>query len=211
MSKKARFIVVEGVDHAGKGTQLDKIETFLKGRGVDVVRFREPGGTKIGERIRELLLDKEHGKMTAKTELMLFFAARTQLLEQEVLPALKAGVTVLLDRYYYSSAAYQGIDLLGPNWVLNFSEDWLRLPEPDVVVYLDGDPEVLAKRAHGEGDRIEAKGVQFQKKVRAAYVAMADHHGDLFETVNADQSAPEVWADIQKILESRVLGEIVHG
>lgn len=205
MSKKARFVVFEGVDHCGKTTALDRAEAFLRPH-VAVVRYREPGGTKIGERIRELLLDKEHGKMAAKAELLLFFAARVQLLEQEILPALKAGMTVILDRYYFSSAAYQGVDLLGPNWVLNFAEDWLRLPEPDLVVYLDGDPEVLAKRAHGEPDRIEAKGVAYQKKVRAAFVAMADHHSDLFETVNAERSVEEAWADIQKILESKVLG-----
>jgi dTMP kinase len=211
MSKKARFIVIEGVDHSGKTTALDRTETFLRLRGVDLVRFREPGGTPIGERIRELLLDKEHGRMTAKTELLLFFAARTQLLEQEVLPALKAGLVVLLDRYYYSSAAYQGVDLLGPNWVLNFAEDWLRLPEPDLVVYLDGDPELLAQRAHGMPDRIEARGIQYQKKVRQAFLSIADHRSDLFETVNAEQSVEEGWADIQKILETRVLEEVVRG
>lgn len=205
MSKKARFIVFEGVDHCGKTTALDRTEAFLRGRGLDVARFREPGGTLIGERIRELLLDKARKEITPKTELMLFFAARTQLIETEILPALKAGRVVLCDRYYYSSAAYQGIELFGPNWVLNFAEDWLRLPEPDLVVYLDGDPELLAKRAHGEPDRIEAKGVQYQKKVRAAFVAMADHHSDLFETVNAERSVEAAWADIQKILEEKVL------
>lgn len=211
MSKKAKFVVFEGVDHCGKTTALDRAETFLRLHGVDLVRYREPGGTPIGERIRELLLDKGHNEMTAKTELMLFFAARTQLLEQEILPALKAGMTVLCDRYYFSSAAYQGTQLYGPNWVLNFAEDWLRLLEPDLVIYLDGDPEILAKRAHGQPDRIEAKGVAYQKKVRAAFVAMADHHSDLFETVNAERSVEEGWADIQKILEARVLEEIHHG
>lgn len=206
MSKKARFVVFEGVDHCGKTTALDRTETFLRLRGVDMVRFREPGGTPIGEKIRELLLDKGNNEMTAKTELMLFFAARTQLLEQEILPALEAGKVVLCDRYYYSSAAYQGTQLYGPNWVLNFSQDWLRLPEPDLVVYLDGDPELLAKRAHGESDRIEAKGVRYQERVRAAFLAMADHHSGLFETVNAERSVEEGWADIQKILEAKVLG-----
>jgi dTMP kinase len=207
-NKKARFIVFEGVDHVGKGTQLDRSETFLRLHGVDLVRYREPGGTKVGERIRELLLEKD-GVIVPKCELMLFFAARMQLLETQIEPALRSGMCVLLDRYFYSSAAYQGVDLCGPNWVLNFSEDWLRILEPDVVVYLDGDPEVLARRATGEADRIESKGLDYQRKVRQAYLKMADHRGDLFHTVNAERPIEEVWKGVQGILESRVLEEIV--
>ncbi len=211
MSKKARFVVVEGVDFSGKGTQLDKIETFLRLHGVDLVRFREPGGTKIGEKIRELLLDKANLEMTAKTELLLFFASRMQLLEQEVMPALKAGRVVLCDRYYYSSAAYQGRQIYGANWVLALAEEWLRLPEPDLVIYLDGDPGILASRARAELDRMEAKGVEFQRGVRFSYVSMADHRRDLFETVNAERPIEDVWKDVEKILNERVLEEVVRG
>lgn len=211
MGRKARFVVVEGIDHVGKTTQIDKIETFLRLRGVDLVRYREPGGTKVGERVREILLDKSLGTMVPRAELMLFFGARVQLLETQVEPALRAGQTVVLDRYYYSSAAYQGPFTFTPNWVLGLAEDWLRLIEPDVVIYLDGDPEVLAKRAHGEPDRIEARGLDYQRKVRAAFLSMADHRSDIFETVNAEQSIEKVWADIQKILEEKVLEGIHHG
>lgn len=211
MGKKARFIVVEGVDHCGKTTMLDRAETFLRLHGTDLVRFREPGGTKIGEKVRELLLDKANNEMTAKTELMLFFASRMQLLEQEILPALDQGRTVVCDRYYYSSAAYQGPEIYGSNWVLGLAENWLRLREPHLVVYLDGDPDVLARRSRGEKDRIEEKGIDYQRKVRFAYSAMADHRPDLFRTVNAERPIEDVWKDVQKILESEVLEEVVRG
>lgn len=211
MKKRARFIVFEGLDYVGKGTQLDLAEKFLKEEGLDVVRFREPGGTKIGERIRDVLLDKTFLDMTPRTELMLFFASRTQLLEEKVEPALQAGKCVLLDRYFYSSAAYQGSFVNSPGWVLNLAEDWLRLLEPDLVVYLDGDPEVLAKRARGEKDRIEEKGVEYQKKVRRAYLEMADHRGDLFCQINAERAIEEVQKDVKAALIAHVLGGTVNG
>jgi len=205
MRKRSKFIVFEGVDHCGKTTQLDRAEEFLRKEGQSVLRLREPGGTAIGEKIREILLDKENSNLHPKTELMLFFASRIQLLETQVEPALRSGKIVLLDRYYYSSAAYQGVDLFGPNWVLNFAEDWLRLLEPDLVIYLDGDPELLAARAHGMPDRIEAKGISYQKKVRAAYLSMADHRGDLFHTIDATRPIDTVWVDVKRSLSLFVL------
>jgi dTMP kinase len=143
---KKSFIVFEGVDFCGKTTQINHAETFLKSKGRDVVRFREPGGTVTGEKIRTMLLEKEKEEIRPKAELLLFFASRVQLLDEKVMPAIKAGKTALLDRYYYSTAAYQGPFLLGygSGWVTAFAEDWLRLPEPDLVIYLDGDPEKLA-------------------------------------------------------------------
>lgn len=211
MTKKARFVVFEGVDLAGKGTMLDRAETFLRLHGADLVRYREPGGTKVGERIREILLDKTLGVVTSRCELALFVAARAQLLDTQVLPALRTGQVVILDRYYFSSAAYQGPFVGGVNHAINLNEDWFRFPEPDLVVYLDGDPEVLARRARGEKDRIEEKGLEFQKQVRDAYLKMADHRRDLFVTVNAERPIEDVWKDVQKILEDRVLEEVVRG
>lgn len=196
-----RFIVFEGLDHVGKTTQIDRAEKYLISKNIPVLRLREPGGTEVGEEIRELLLKKREVDLNPRTELMLFFAARFQLLETEIIPALKDGTTVLLDRYYYSTAAYQGSFSYGSAWVLNMAEEWLRLREPDAVIYLDGDPEILAKRAHGEGDRIEAKGVAFQKTVRNAYLTMAEHRPDLFVTINAEMPIENVWEPIQVYLD----------
>lgn len=209
---RKQFIVFEGLDHVGKTTQLDMAETYLRLRGQDVVRFREPGGTEVGERIRALLLEKrEDGvDLVPRAELMLFFASRIQLLDTKIIPSLKEGKTVLLDRYYYSSAAYQGpfvSGVRGPEWVLNMAEEWLRLEDPDRVIYLDGDPELLAKRAAGGVDRIEAKGVEFQKTVRQAYLAMADHRQHLFISIDAMRSVDQVWFDVQKVLDEALEGK----
>lgn len=196
------LIVFEGVDFCGKTTQINYAEEYLKSKGKNVVRYREPGGTAAGEKIRQVLLDITQGAMKPKTEVLLFFAARMQLLEEQVLPAIKAGKTALLDRYYYSTAAYQGsvMDGYGPGWVTALAEDWLRLPEPDLVIYLDGDPDKLAPRKTGEKDRIEARGVEYQKKVRATYLSLADHRRDIFNVVNAEQSVEQVRKEIEAIL-----------
>jgi dTMP kinase len=201
MNRRTKFIVFEGLDHVGKTTQIDKAEAYLKSKGVSVLRLREPGGTEAGEEIRELLLKKRDVDLHPKAELMLFFAARFQLLETRILPAIREGKAVLLDRYYYSTAAYQGPFIYGSNWVLNMAEEWLRLTEPDLVVYLDGDPELLAKRAHGEADRIEAKGLHYQQQVRQAYLGMAERRPDLFATINAAKSIEEVWDSIRLRLD----------
>jgi len=202
-----KLIVFEGVDFCGKTTQLDFAEAFLKEKGLEVVRFREPGGTRTGERIRELLLDKGQVEMRPKTEVLLFFASRVQLIEEKVMPAIRAGMTVLLDRYYYSSMAYQGPflnDIPGeyffkPGWVRSLAENWLRLQKPDLVIYLDGRPEKLAPRKTGEKDRFEERGIEFQEKVRAAYLAMADEIG-AFRIVSAEQPIEEVRREIELIL-----------
>ena len=201
-----KLIVFEGVDFCGKTTQLDFAEAFLKEKGQEVVRFREPGGTKTGERIRELLLDKAQVEMRPMTEVLLFFASRVQLIEEKVLPAIEAGKTVLLDRYYYSSAAYQG-PFLGtqqdghfrPGWVLYIAERQLRLPRPDLVIYLDGDPKKLAPRKSGERDRFEERGIEFQEAVRNAYLAMVDDI-DGFRIVSAEQPIEKVRQQIEEIL-----------
>lgn len=199
---RSKFIVFEGLDHVGKTTQLDKAEEYLKSKGISVLRFREPGGTDAGEEIRELLLKKRAIDLHPKTELMLFFAARFQLLETRILPALREGKAVLLDRYYYSTAAYQGPLIYGSNWVLNMAEEWLRLTEPDLVIYLDGDPELLAHRAaHGEADRIEAKGIHYQNQVRQAYLGMAERRSDLFATIDAARSIENVWNSVRSHLD----------
>lgn len=200
------FIVFEGVDFCGKTTQINHAEEFLKSKGRDVVRFREPGGTAAGERIRSLLLDMD-APMHPKTELLLFFASRMQLMEEKVLPLLGGGKTVLFDRYWYSTAAYQGPFIqmemwegAGAQWIEGLAETWLRLPKPERVIYLDGDPEKLAPRKVGAKDRFEERGVEFQKKVRAAYLAMAKHHSDIFHVVNAERSVEEVRREIEGIL-----------
>ncbi len=205
MGERGKFVVFEGVDHCGKTSQVDRAEAFLKERELPYRRLREPGGTLVGERIREVLLNDKKMEISPRAELMLFFASRFQLCETVIEPALQDGMTVLLDRYYYSSAAYQGPFSYGSQWVLNMAEEWLRLRQPDLVLYLDGRPEVLAARAHGEGDRIEAKGLDYQKLVRSAYQEMAADRSNVFVTIDAEEPIDRVWGEVKKAM-SYLLG-----
>jgi len=190
-----RFVVFEGVDHCGKTTQIDLAEKWLVARGYSVVRFREPGGTEAGERIRDALLDKKLS-ITPLCEMLLFMASRVQLLEQKIVPTLNNGQVVLLDRYWFSTYAYQGFaGDLGTNRVTD-QVNILGLRKPDLVIMLDGDPERLASRHHGASDRIEAKGLKYQQDVRIGYQALVREMKDIFRVIDAEKSVDEVHAAV---------------
>lgn len=201
MSKSGRFIVFEGVDHSGKTTQLDLAHKWLLRRGHDVLRLREPGGTKTGERVRAVLLDRDL-EIVPRCEMLLFMAARVQVLEEMVLPALKLGKTVLMDRYWYSTAAYQGHAAGLGFELVRAQASLLELQEPDTVIYLDGDPERLAARHHGAFDRIEAKGIEYQRKVRSGFEAIARLFPRMFRTVSAEGTPEGIHGHVTRILEA---------
>jgi dTMP kinase len=194
------FIVFEGIDGCGKTTQIGLLEGVLS-KHHHVVRLREPGGTPIGERIREVLLDARHAEMSPMTEFLLYMASRAQLVEETIRPALKRGRVVLLDRYYFSTAAYQGAaGKLGVDYVLDFAEETCRFPQPDLVVVLDVDPAEAARRSMREKDRVEAKGLAYQRKVRAAYLAMAKRDPKRFRVVKASGSIDTVHPNVVEVV-----------
>lgn len=195
MGTSGKFIVFEGVDHCGKTTQIDLAEKWLVGRGHDVLRFREPGGTEVGERVRGVLLDKALS-IVPLCEMLLFMASRVQLLEQKIIPALSKGQTVLLDRYWFSTYAYQGVaGGLSGSLVLD-QVALFNLRRPDLVIMLDGDPERLASRRRGAGDRIEAKGLEYQHWVRFGYQTLIRDMKDLFRVVDAEKPVEDVHAAV---------------
>lgn len=201
MAPSGKFIVFEGVDHCGKTTQIDLAEKWLTARGYGVARFREPGGTEAGERIREVLLDKSIS-IEPMCEMLLFMASRVQLLQQKILPALNAGQLVLLDRYWYSTYAYQGrAGGLGDHLVAS-QAGLLNLQKPDLVVVLDGDPKTLAARHTGVSDRIEAKGIQYQQAVREGYRVLCSEMKDIFRVVNAECVVSDVHLAVINALSS---------
>jgi dTMP kinase len=194
------FIVFEGIDGCGKTTQVGLLERLLA-RKRRVLRLREPGGTPIGEKIRVVLLDARHAEMSPMTEFLLYMASRAQLVEQEIRPALKRGDVILLDRYYYSTAAYQGAaGKLGVRTVLDFAEKTCKFPKPDLVVVLDVEAGEAARRSGGEKDRVEAKGLAYQKKVRAAYLAMARRDPKRFRVVSASGSIEDVHPHVVEVV-----------
>lgn len=175
-----KFIVIDGPDGCGKTTQTKLLVDLLKKRGVAVETFREPGGTAIGEKIRQILLNPEHIQLSTRSELMLYMAARTQLWEEKISPALKEGRCVILDRWLSSTCAYQGYaGGFGMDNVIKIAADCLERPWPDLTIILDVDPETAAKRLKRTLDRMERKGEGYHQKVREGFLKLAKQKKNL--------------------------------
>ncbi len=199
---KPRFITLEGGEGVGKTTNLAFMESYLRTRGVDLVRTREPGGTPLGECIRGLLLDS--GTMTGATELLLVFAARAQHLNEVIRPALAAGQWVLCDRFTDASYAYQGGGRDLDTKVIGFLEQWVQDGlQPDLTLLLDTPIEIGMSRAKERGvtDRFESEHLGFFEKVRMAYLDRAEQYPDRIRRVDASGSLEQVQAGIAVHLE----------
>jgi dTMP kinase len=207
MGQPGALIAFEGVEGAGKSTQLDRLRDELERRGHEVVVTREPGGTPVGERVRDVLLDPATG-LDPRAEALLFAAARAQLVEQVIRPALERGAVVLCDRYLDSSLAYQGGGRglgRGPVQEVNrFATGGLL---PDLVVLLDLDPAEGLGRNPASRDRIEVEGIGFHRRVREAFRELAADDPGRFAVVDAatpaDQVAAAVLAAAIRHLEER--------
>ena len=176
MEKKfsGKFIVLDGPDGCGKTVQTKLLVDWLKEQGAAVETFREPGGTAIGEKIRQILLNPEHIQMSTRSELLLYMAARAQLWEEKIAPALKEDKCVVLDRWLSSTCAYQGCaGGFGMDNVIKIATDCLERPWPDLTIILDVDLETAAKRLKRGLDRMERKGDGYHQKVREGFLKLA--------------------------------------
>lgn len=191
------FLTFEGIDGAGKSTQIERLAARLKRHGLEVLRTREPGGSPIGEKIRALLLADD---MTPRTETLLFFAARAEHVEKTIRPALEQGICVLSDRFTDATYAYQVGGKGFPGKDVESIEQWtLGDFRPDGTVLFDLDPAIAASRRAaraGEGDRFEREAADFFKRVREAYLDRARRHPERFLIVDAESSASEIEAEI---------------
>ncbi|MDP3441804.1 MAG: dTMP kinase [Ignavibacteria bacterium] len=173
------FITFEGLDFCGKSTQVKLLENYLIENDIQLKLIREPGGTSISEKVRDILLDKKNSEMTIETELILFAASRSQLVNQVILPALNEGIFVISDRFHDSSIAYQsfgrGIDLDFVVYLQNFV---IGQAVPDITFYLDITVEEMLsrKRSFKQIDRIESSENDFYEKVREGYLYLSDKH-----------------------------------
>jgi dTMP kinase len=196
MSASGRLITLEGGEGAGKSTVLDAVRLRLEARGIDVVVTREPGGTVLGEVVREIVLDPARRNISAESELLLMFAARAQLVRELIRPALDAGRWVLSDRFTDASYAYQGGGRGQPEQRIAALEEWAAALKPDLTLLLDLPiGEGLARiGGRGEADRIELESNDFFERVRAAYRARADAEPDRFRVIDASRPVDEVRA-----------------
>lgn len=205
MDKPGYFISIEGGDGSGKSTQIQKIKAYLEECGTDVLLTREPGGTPIAERIRELILDPENTAMTARAEMLLYAAARAQHLEEKILPALAAGRTVLSDRFTDSSIAYQGYGRGLGGIVAEVNRIAADGREPDLTFFLDISPqEGMARKKQQDShelDRMEREKAAFHERVYRGYLALAEESGGRICVIDAGQPPDDVFAEIKEELD----------
>ncbi len=202
--QRGYFLTFEGGEGMGKSTQIAVVDKFLRVAGEQVVFTREPGGTPLGERIRELLLDREGG-MQRESELLLMFAARAEHLAQVVVPALAAGKWVICDRFTDASYAYQGGGRGLSDMRIKILEDWVQDGlKPDLTILLDGSISVGMERVgrRGERDRFEQEARGFFQRVRDSYLQRARREPNRFVVLDATAPKEKVSAAIVAKLEA---------
>ncbi len=205
--KQGLFITLEGGEGVGKTTNLSFIQQQLQEQGFDVVLTREPGGTQLAEKIRQLLLDSRQETVSEQAELLMMFAARAQHIEQLIRPALAEGKCVLCDRFTDATYAYQGggrgMDMQTIAWLEKTVQNELR---PDLTFLLDAPIEVGMQRANKRGtlDRFETEHLDFFRRVRACYLQRAEKYPQLIKVVNADQSLEQVQQEIKALIQQLI-------
>lgn len=202
--KSGRFITLEGIEGVGKSTQLQFIANWIKARGQEVVLTREPGGTRTGEAIREVLLHGKDLQIEPGTELLLMFAARAQHLDQIIRPALAKGIHIVCDRFTDASYAYQGGGRGLPMEDIHQLEVWVqRGLQPDLTLLFDASVRTGLARANrrGDPDRFEAETVEFFERARQTYLSRARSDPGRFRIIDAEPGPTEVERQIVSILE----------
>jgi len=199
------FITFEGIDGCGKTTQVRRVEKYLKKCGHRVQILREPGSTRLAERIRKVLLDRRN-HMTAVTELMLYEAARAELVAVEIAPLLKQGVIVLCDRFYDSTTAYQGYGRrLDIGMVKRLHTVAVGTCRPDLTLVLDLPVEAAMRRRGGQPDRLESQSQAFHKRVRSGFREIARTESRRVKLIDARASVDEVFEQVVRHLERKLL------
>jgi dTMP kinase len=196
------FLSLDGVDGSGKSTQVRLLAEWLREHGREVVVCRDPGSTPLGDEIRKLLLDRDDLGITRRSEMLLYMAARAQLVEQVIRPALDAGKTVVSDRYLLANVVYQGhaggLDIAALWQVGRIATGGL---EPDLTFVLDLDDARAAERLARPLDRMERQGDAFRTALRAGYVAEAAANPTRIVVIDASRSVDEVQAELRRAVE----------
>ncbi len=203
------FVSFEGIDFSGKTTQIERLLARLRQHGLQPTLVREPGGTTISEKIRDILLSSDHGEMYSKTELLLYEAARAQLVHQALLPLLESGQLVIADRFFDSSTAYQGcgrhLDLTTVKTINLFATSGLR---PYRTFFIDITPDLAEKRQHQvqhQQDRLEKSGKEFFMTIREGFLNLCREEPERFIRIDGGQDpetiSRQIWDHIRTIWE----------
>ncbi len=202
------FVTFEGPDGCGKTTQVARLAEFLRAQGCDVITTREPGGTRIGDQVRDILHSLDNRSMRPAAELLLYCASRAQLVGDVIRPHLARGGVVLSDRYADSSLAYQGyargIDLNTLRAILDFATGGLR---PGLTLLLDVDAAEGLRRRRGSGgewNRLDQETLDFHRRAREGYLALARAEPDRWVVIDAARRVEDVQADIRAVVEKRL-------
>lgn len=207
--KKGLFITIEGPDGAGKSTQIEYIKNYLKEKNLQAIFTREPGGTNISEKIREIILDKNNTEMSYMTEALLYAASRAQLVEEVIVPALKEGTIVICDRFVDSSIAYQGFGRELGKCIEQINSFAIAGNMPDLTLLLTVDSEkgigrieACSDSKRGEKDRLERENMTFHQRVLEGYIALKDMYPERIRAIDASQSIEAVSRDIKVQLDN---------
>ena len=196
------FICIDGIDGAGKSTQLEMICHAMREQGRDVVTCRDPGGTKLGEKLREVLLGHHDVPIDTMSEMLLYMASRAQLVVDIIQPALRAGKVVVTDRYLSANVAYQGYaGGLAPNDIWQVGEIATRGVLPDLTIVLDLPAEVAWERINRTRDRIESRGLEFMQKVREGFISLSQQSDKRIYLVDASLEAATVHRQIMELIK----------
>lgn len=201
---KGFFITFEGIDGAGKTTQICRLAERLRAAGREVVETVEPGGTPISLKIRQILLDPENRDLSSTAELLLYFSARAQNVDQVIRPALERGAVVICDRFTDSTIAYQGAARgLGEDVVQQLHRIACKSAEPDLTLFLDIDVQTSAER-RGVPDRLELEPDSFRQSVREKFIQLAQKYPQRIHQIQGSQPLEDVEEAIWQVVQSRV-------
>lgn len=188
------FFAFDGIDGAGKSTQIARFVAYLRDNGHDVVVCRDPGGTRLGEQVREILLSPSDVPIDVRTETLLYMASRAQLVNEVIAPALANGQTVVCDRYVSANVAYQGFGGgLPPSEIVSIGHFATAHEVPDMIFVLDLDAELASQRMLRERDRIESRGIEYFRRVRSGFLSL-----------------PEIWPGPIAIIDAAQSEDLVH-
>lgn len=200
------LITLEGIDFCGKTTQAQKLASYLRRKGYKVLLAREPGGDRVAERIRRVLLSKANSQMTPLTELFLYEAARSQLTQNTILPALKQGKAVVCDRYFDSTLAYQGYGRgLSKRMIIKFNHIASLGLKPNLTLILNVPVKVSLMRGKKKGrkkDRLEKEKFEFHQRIRKGFLTIARQNPKRIKVVDGTKNIEETWQKVRRVVES---------